>query len=79
MDDTSPDDMDEGVNYRNKNKNEKYYEEKEEVQTTYSDSTTIGEGKGVIDERGGKGINLDEFDASTCSGDRFYDSFDKEE
>ena len=33
----------------------------------------------MIDERGGKGVYLDEFDASTCSGDRFYAIFDKEE
>ena len=35
--------------------------------------------KGVIDERGGKDVDLDEFDASTFSGDRFYDIFDNEE
>ena len=33
----------------------------------------------MIDERGGKDTDLDEFDASTCSGDRFYDIFYKEE
>ena len=33
----------------------------------------------MIDERGGKDVDLDEFDASTCSGDSFYDIFDKEE
>ena len=52
---------------------------KNEGETTYSDSTKIDEGKGVINERGGKDVDLDEFDASTCSGDRFYDFFDKEE
>ena len=31
----------------------------------------------MINERGGKHVYLDEFDASTCSGDRFYDIFDK--
>ena len=25
----------------------------------------------MIDERGGKDVDLDEFDASTCSGDSF--------
>ena len=39
----------------------------------------MDEGKGVINERGGKDINFDEFDESTCSGDRYYDIFDKEE
>ena len=46
---------------------------------TDSDSTTIDDVKGVINERGGKDIDLDEFDASTCSGDRFYDFFYKKE
>ena len=32
-----------------------------------------------MNERGGKDIDLDEFDASTCSGDRFYDIFHKQE
>ena len=41
--------MEEGVNDRNDNKNEKYDEEKEADETTDSDSTTIGEGKEVID------------------------------
>ena len=52
---------------------------KKECETTDSDRTTIDEGKGVIIERGGKYVYLDEFDASTCSGDRFYYIFDKEE
>ena len=39
----------------------------------------IDEGKGVINERGGKDVDLFEFDAYTCSGDRFYDIFDKQE
>ena len=39
----------------------------------------MDEGKGVIIKRGGKDVDLDEFDASTCSGDRYYDIFDKEE
>ena len=56
----------------------KYDEEKEEGETKDSDSTKIDEGKGVINERGGKDVCLGEFDASTCSGDRFYDIFDKE-
>ena len=39
----------------------------------------MDEGKGVIDERGGKDVDLDDFDESTCSGDRYYDIFDKKE
>ena len=39
----------------------------------------MDEVKGVINERGGKDVYLDELDASTCSGDRYYDIFDKEE
>ena len=35
-----PDEMEEGINYRNKNENENYDEEKNEGETTYSDSTT---------------------------------------
>ena len=31
----------------------------------------------MINERGGKDVDLDEFDASTCSGDRYYDIFIK--
>ena len=34
---------------------------------------------GVINERGDKDVDLDEFDESTCSGDRYYDIFDKEQ
>ena len=30
----------------------------------------MDEGKGVINERGVKDVDLDEFDESTCSGDR---------
>ena len=37
------------------------------------------ENKGVINERGGKDADLYELDESTCSGDRYYDIFDKEE
>ena len=36
-------------------------------------------GKGVINEKGGKDVYLDEFDESTCSGDTYPDIFDKEE
>ena len=39
----------------------------------------MDEGKGVINEGGGKDVDLDEFDASTYSGDIYYDIFDKEE
>ena len=48
-------------------------------ETTDCYSTTSDEGKGGINERGGKDVDSDGFDASTCSGDRFYDIFDKEE
>ena len=63
--------MEEGVNDRNDNKNEKYDEAKEADEKIDSDSTTIGEGKGVIDKRGGNDVYLDEFDESTFSGDIF--------
>ena len=46
-------------------------EEKKADEKIDSESTTIGEGNGVIDERGGKDVDLDQFDASTCSGDSF--------
>ena len=39
----------------------------------------MDEGKGVINEIGGKDVDLYEFDESTCSGHRYYDIFDKEE
>ena len=52
---------------------------KNEGEIKDSDSTIIGEFKGVVYERGGKDVDLYEFDASTCSGDSFYDIFDKEE
>ena len=65
IDDTFPDEMEECVYDRNKIKN-KYDQGKNEGETTDSDSTTMYEGKGVINERGGKDVDLDEFDASTC-------------
>ena len=70
--------MEEGVYNRNNIKNEKYDEGKNEGETTDYDSTTMDEVKGVINERGGNDVDLDGFDASTCSGDRYYDIFDKE-
>ena len=79
LDDNSLDKMEEGENDRNDNKNKKYDEEKEADETTHSDSTTIDEVKGVIDGRVGKDVDLDEFDASTCSGGSFYDISDKVE
>ena len=33
----------------------------------------------MIDERGGKDVDLEEFYASNCSGDIFFDIFHKEE
>ena len=71
--------MEEDVNDRNDDKNEKYDEGKKAYETIYSESTTIGEGKGMIDEGDDKDVDLDEFNASTSSGDSFYDIFDKEE
>ena len=68
--------MEEGANDRNDNKNEKYDEEREADETTDVYSTTIDESKGVVDKRGGKDFDLDEFDASTCSGDSFCDIFE---
>ena len=59
LDDTFSDEMREGVNDKNENKNEKYDEEKEDGKTTDSDSTTIDEFKGVMNERGEKDIDLD--------------------
>ena len=79
IDDTFPGEMEECVYDRNNNKNEKYDDREKEGETIDSDSTTMDEGKGVINERGVKDVDLDEFDKSTCSGDRYYDIFDKEE
>ena len=80
LDKIFPVDVEEGVNDRNDDKNEKNDEEKEAYKTKDSEITTIGAGKGVINERGGKDVDLDylvsEFDASTCSGDNFYDIFE---
>ena len=39
----------------------------------------MDEGKVLINERGGKDFDLDEFDESICSGERYYDIFVKEE
>ena len=33
----------------------------------------------MINERGGKDVNLNQFDESTCSDDIYYEIFDKEE
>ena len=51
--------MEEGVNDRNENKSENYDEEKNEGETTDSDSTTIDEVKVVINKIGGKDVDLD--------------------
>ena len=48
MDDTFPDEMKECVYDRKNNKNEKYDEGKNDDETKDSESTTIDEGKGVI-------------------------------
>ena len=39
----------------------------------------MDEGQGVINERGDRDVDLDEFDEPTGSGDRYYDNFDKED
>ena len=57
IDETLPDDMEERVRDRNNNKNEKYDQEEKEGETTNYKSTTMDEGKGVIDERGGKDVD----------------------
>ena len=77
--DTFPEEMEEGVYDRNNNKNEKYDGENNKGETTDSDSTKMDKDKGLINEIGGKDVDLYEVDASTCSGDRFNDIFDKEE
>ena len=69
--------MEEGVNDRKDKNNENTDEEKEAYERTYSEITTISEGKGVIYERGGNDVDLDKFDASTCSVDSLYDIFDR--
>ena len=50
--------MEEGLNNKNVNRNEND-EEKESDNTIDYESTTIGEGKGVVDEKGGKYFDLD--------------------
>ena len=65
IDDTFPDEMEECIYYRNNNNNEKYDEGKNEGETTDYDRITMDEGKKVINERGGKDVDLDGFDAST--------------
>ena len=44
-----------------------YYE------TTDAESTTMDDGRGVNNKKGGKDVDLDEFDECTCSGDTYYD------
>ena len=51
--------MEGGINDRNDGNNELNYEGKESDETTDSQSNTIGEGKGVINERGVKDVDLD--------------------
>ena len=57
--DTFPEETEEREYDRNNNKNGKYDEKKNECETTDSESTTMDEGKGVINERGGKDVDLD--------------------
>ena len=59
LDETSPDEMEEVLNDRNDNKNEKYDEEKQTDETTDSDSTTIGKGIIVVDKIVIKDVDLD--------------------
>ena len=62
IDDTLPYEMEECVYDKNNNKNEKSDEGGKEGETTDSKSTTMDEVKGVIIERGGKDVDLYEFD-----------------
>ena len=39
----------------------------------------MDEGKGVNNEKGGKDVDLNELDESTCSDDTYYDIYDNEE
>ena len=64
---------------RKNNRDEKYDEEKNEYETTYAESTTMDEGRGVINEKVGNYVDLDEFNESTCSVDKYYDIFDNKE
>ena len=48
IDNTFPDEIQEGIYDRNNNKNEKYDEGKNEDETTDYNSTTLDEGKGVM-------------------------------
>ena len=50
--------MEECVNDKVDDENKKNDGEKEENETTYFESTRIGEGKGVNGERGGKDVAL---------------------
>ena len=101
LDDIYPVEIEECINDKVYEDNEKNDEEKEENETADSESTKMAEGKRDNDERGGEDVDLveeekfssrsspeflnekydsvGEFDLSTCSGDRSYDFFDKEE
>ena len=54
-------------------------EVKNEGETTDSESTTMDEGKGVNNEKGGKDVDLNELDESTCSDDIYDDINDNGE
>ena len=54
-------------------------EVKNEGETTHSESTIIDAGKGVNNEKSGKGVDLYELDESTCSDDTYYDIYDNQE
>ena len=46
-----------------------------ERETIDSEKTTMDEGKGVNNNKGGKDVDLYEVDESTCSGDTYYDIY----
>ena len=54
-------------------------EVKNEGETTDSESTTMDEGNGVNNEKGGKDVDLNELDESTCSDDIYDDIYDNGE
>ena len=64
---------------RYNNRNEKYDEKNIYYETTDAESTTMDDGRGVNNKKGGKDVDLDEFDECTCSGDTYYDIYDNEE
>ena len=58
LDDIYPVEIEECINDKVYEENEKNDEEKEENETAYYESTTFNEGKGVNNERGGEDVAL---------------------